>query len=287
MPGSLTKDLPYWDIYRDVMVLSDGRLVPVLKLELPQSDLKSNEELTRCNDLIAQMLRYGVAENEVLSLAIHTHRNTLDITKTYESQRTTHEEIAEAITEDRVKHFQKLQISGHLFQHEMYVSSWKKAKPSNAKKSFLRREIDKALGRKSHYQSFSKAEIVRRRTRTLKGREVLARHLREAGFNPHAPSSQEIFEAAYRYFNPGSFIPTFEPPDSQAFYPRGVLEQFPELSPNTLRRQLIGSDLDNNPYDHLWLSGHYLVGLTMEKLPDDYTYPDMVQRSSPFPARSG
>jgi conjugal transfer ATP-binding protein TraC len=283
MPGSLTKDLPYWDIYRDVMVLNDGRLVPVLKLELPQSDLKSSEDLTRCNDLIAQMLRYGVPENEVLSLAIHTHRNKLDITGAYESQRTTHEAIAKAITEDRVKHFQTLQGSGRLFQHEMYVSSWKKTKGSNPKKSFLRRKVDKALGRKAHYQSFSKAEIVRRRTRTLKGREVLTRHLREAGFNPQVPSTQGIFEAAYRYFNPGSFVPTFESPDSQAFYPRGVLEQFPELSPTTLRRQLIGSDLDNNPYDHLWLSGHYLVGLTMEKLPDDYTYPDMVQRLLTLP----
>jgi type IV secretory pathway VirB4 component len=123
MPGSLTKDLPYWDIYRDMVVLSDGRLVPILKLELPQSDLKSSEDLTRCNDLIAQTLRYGVPENEVLSLAIHTPRNKLDITKAYEPQRTTHEVIAKAITEDRIKHFKALQTSRQLFQHEMYVSS--------------------------------------------------------------------------------------------------------------------------------------------------------------------
>ena len=49
MPGSLTKDLPYWEIYRDVMVLNDGRLVPILKLDLPSSDLKSSDDLTRSN----------------------------------------------------------------------------------------------------------------------------------------------------------------------------------------------------------------------------------------------
>jgi conjugal transfer ATP-binding protein TraC len=283
MPGSLTKDLPYWDIYRDVMVLGDGRLVPVLKLDLPSSDLKSSHDLTRSNDLLAQMLRYGVQENEVLSLAIHTRRNSLDITKAYGAQCTTQDEIAGVITEDRINHFQTLHASSQLFQHELYLSSFAKGKRPGQKQGFVRKRIDKFLGRKSHYQSLSRAEIVRKRTRAVKAREVLSRHMSQAGFKPHVPTTQDIFEAAYRYFNPGIAAPPYQPLDGQAFYPSSVLQQFPELSPNTLRRQLTGSDLDNNPYDHLWLSGHYLVGLTLEKLPDDYTYPDMVQRLLTLP----
>ncbi len=283
MPGSLTKDLPYWEIYRDVMVLNDGRLVTILKLDLPSSDLKSSSDLTRSNDLIAQMLHYGVQENEVLSLAIHTHRNDLTITKAYEAQCTTQDEIAKAITEDRINHFQTLQASGHLFQHDVYLSCFAKGKRSEQRQSLVQKSFDKFLGRKSQYQSLSRAEIIKKRTRAIKSREVLSRHMSQAGFTSHIPNDQEIFAATYGYLNPGVPVPNYHPVDGQAFYPSSLLQQFPELSPNTLRCQLTGSDLDNNPYDHLWLSGHYIVGLTLEKLPDDYTYPDMVQRLLTLP----
>jgi TraG P-loop domain len=69
-------------------------------------------------------------------------------------------------------------------------------------------------------------------------------------------------------------VPTYK--ESSDYYPEWVLSYFPEFSPITLRRQVAESDLDNNPYDHFWLSGHYVVGLTMEKLPDDVTYPSLI-----------
>jgi conjugal transfer ATP-binding protein TraC len=275
MTGSLTKDLPYWDIYRDVMVLRDGRVVPALKLELPASDLKSSAELEKCNGAVAHMLRYTVPENEVVSVAVHSSRSNLDITKAYARQLSTQDAIAHTITEDRVQLFEKLQREGQLFQHEVFISSV--AKGHKRKHGGLRRWAEKKVGRKTEYQSFSKHEIRLKRARAVRLRQSLARHLVQGGFTPDVPSSQDLFGFAYRYLNPGRSAPSFKPTDAMAFYPRGLLEHFPELSPNTLRRQLTDSDLDNNPYDHLWLSGHYVVGLTMEKLPDDFTYPDMVQ----------
>ncbi len=276
MTGSLTKDMPYWDIYRDVVVLRDGRVVPALKLALPTSDLKSSEELEKCNNAIAHMLRYAVPENAVVSVAVHSSKSNLDLTKAYEKQLSSQDTIAKTITEDRIQLFEKLQAEGQLFQHDIFISNVAKAH-KNKKHSGLRRWTEKQLGRTTQYQSLSKQEMRLKRTRAIHLRDSLARHLEQGGFTPEVPSSQDLFDFAYRYLNPGRPVPTFKATDATVFYPRGLLEHFPELSPNTLRRQLTDSDLDNNPYDHLWLSGHYVVGLTMEKLPDDFTYPDMVQ----------
>jgi hypothetical protein len=167
MTGSLTKDMPYWDIYRDVMVLRDGRVVPALKLELPSSDLKSSEELEKCNGAIAHMLRYAVPENEIVSVAVHSSKNNLDIAKAYEQQLTIQEDIAKTITEDRIQLFERLQKEGRLFQHDLYISSATK-RHKNRKHSGVRRWADKRLGRTTEYQSLSKQEMRLKRTKAIR-----------------------------------------------------------------------------------------------------------------------
>jgi conjugal transfer ATP-binding protein TraC len=273
LEGSLTKDLKYWEIYDDVMVLDDGCFIPAIGFDLPSSDLKDEGELERYNTVLSQMLRYATPEGEPLTLLIHTQKNDLGLMESYHDGLTASEKIAKTITRDRLKHFHNLNSAGRLFQHRAYLSTVyrparkQKATPFNSL-------LNKALGRKATYQSLSKLELISRRANALQLRDGLLRYGVQAGFEARPLGANDLFEVPYRYFNPGSPIPSHETPGP--YYPERFLKHFPELSPTTLRRQIADSDLDNNPYDHLWLSGHYVVGLTMEKLPDDVTYPSLI-----------
>lgn len=274
--GSLTKDLKYWEIYKDVMVLSDGCFVPAIGLELPSSDLKSISELVRHNELLSQMLRYAAPEDEPLTLTIHTRKSDAAIIEAYRNQLTANEKIARTITNDRVQHVQELQSSGRLFEHRAYLSTMYRPARSRKKNPF-----GKLLGRKSQYQSLTRMELIQRRSQALRIRDNLIRYCIQAGFATHPLGNKELFELPYRYFNPGCSVPPYNEPN--AYYPQRLLEYFPEFSPTTLRRQIADSDLDNNPYDYLWLSGHYVVGLTMEKLPDDMTLPSLISHLITLP----
>jgi conjugal transfer ATP-binding protein TraC len=273
LEGSITKDLKYWEIYDDVMVLDDGCFIPAIGFDLPSSDLKSAGELGGYNNVLSQMLRYATPEGEPLMLLIHSQKSDATLMEAYHDGLTADEKIAKTITRDRLKHFHDLNNTGRLFQHRAYLStvyrdsSKRKATPFNSL-------VNKALGRKSLYQSLSKLELINRRARALQLRDGLLRYLLQAGFEGRPLSSKDLFEVPYRYFNPG--FPTPKHETASLYYPERFLKHFPEFSPTTLRRQIADSDLDNNPYDHLWLSGHYVVGLTMEKLPDDITYPSLI-----------
>jgi hypothetical protein len=76
LEGSLTKDLKYWEIYNDMMVLNDGCFIPAIGFELPSSDLKSESELVGYNNVLSQMLRYATPEGEPLTLLLHWRRHT-------------------------------------------------------------------------------------------------------------------------------------------------------------------------------------------------------------------
>jgi type IV secretory pathway VirB4 component len=267
--GSLTKDLKYWEIYQDVMVLSDGCFVSVIGLELPSSDLKSSSEIDHHNAVLAQMLRYAAPEGEPLTLTIHTRKSDTAITQAYQQQLTAKEKIARTITDDRMAHLQSLRSSGRLFEHRAYLSTV--YRPSRKRK---KHPFNRLLGRKDKYQSLTRMELIQRRSQAHQLRDKLMRYCVQAGFETRPLATQELFEVPYRYFNPGCPVPTYQA--SNDYYPERFLKYFPEFSPTTLRRQVADSDLDNNPYDHLWLSGHYVVGLTMEKLPDDVTYPSLI-----------
>lgn len=267
--GSLTKDLKYWEIYKDVMVLSDGCFVPVIGLELPSSDLKSSNELDRHNEILSQMLRYATPEGEPLTLTIHTRKSDPTVTQAYQHQLTAREKIAQTITEDRIAYLQTLQSSGRLFEHRAYLSTIYRPKGKRGKNP-----LNQLLGRKDKYQSLTRMELIQRRSQAHQLRDKLLRYCIQAGFEARALARQELFEVPYRYFNPACPVPVYKEPND--YYPTRFLEYFPEFSPTTLRRQVADSDLDNNQYDHLWISGHYVVGLTMEKLPDDVTYPSLI-----------
>jgi type IV secretory pathway VirB4 component len=267
--GSLTKDLKYWEIHKDVMVLSDGCFVPAIELELLSSDLKSSTELERHNEILSQMLRYAAPEGESLTLTINTRKSDTAITQAYQQQLTAREKIARTITDDRIAHLQDLQSSGRLFEHRAYLSTV--YRPSRKRR---RNPFNHFLGGKDKYQSLTRMELIQRRSQAHQLRDKLLRYCIQAGFETRPLAAQELFEVPYRYFNPGCSVPTNK--ESNDYYPRRFLKYFPEFSPATLRRQVAESDLDNNPYDHLWLSGHYVVGLTMEKLPDDVTYPSLI-----------
>jgi hypothetical protein len=266
--GSLTKDLKYWEIYKDVMVLSDGCFVPVIGLELPSSDLKGSAELDHHNEMFSQMLRYAAPEGEPLTLTIHTRKSDTTITRAYQHQLTAKEKIARTITDDRINLFTSLENSGRLFEHQAYLSTI--YRPSRKRKN----PFNQLLGRKNKYQSLTRMQLIQRRSQAHQLRDKLMRHCIQAGFETRPLAMQELFEVPYRYFNPHCPVPTYKEPSD--YYPERLLKYFPEFSPATLRRQVADSDLDNNPYDHLWLSGYYVVGLTMEKLPDDITYPSLI-----------
>jgi type IV secretory pathway VirB4 component len=280
LEGSLTKDLKYWEIHNDVMVLDDGCFIPAIGFELPSSDLKSAGELEGYNNVLSQMLRYATPEGEPLTLLIHSQKSDAALVEAYHNQLTAQEKIAKTLTTDRLKHFHELNHTGRLFQHRAYLSTvyrpTKKRKPTP-----FHSLINKTLGRTSTYQSLSKMELITRRARALQLRDGLLRYALQAGFETRPLGTKELFEIPYRYFNPGASIPSYETPN--LYYPERFLKYFPEFSPTTLRRQIADSDLDNNPYDHLWLSGHYVVGLTMEKLPDDVTYPSLISNLLTLP----
>ncbi len=273
LEGSLTKDLKYWEIDNDVMVLDDGCLVPAISFDLPSSDLKSEEELEQYNNVLGQMLRYATPEGEPLTLLIHSQKSDSGLMQAYHAQLTAEEKIAKTITTDRIKHFHDLNNAGRLFQHHAYLSTVYRPLRKH-KATPLNSLVNNLLGRKSTYQSLSKIELVSRRARALRLRDGLLRYALQAGLEAKPLGTKDLFGIPYRYFNPGSPIPTYE--TANLYYPERLLKYFPEFSPTTLRRQIADSDLDNNPYDHLWLSGHYVVGLTMEKLPDDVTYPSLI-----------
>jgi conjugal transfer ATP-binding protein TraC len=273
LEGSLTKDLKYWEIYNDVMVLDDGCFIPAIGFELPSSDLKSESELTHYNNVVSQMLRYATPEGEPLTLLIHSQKNDGVLVQNYSKGLTANEKIAKTITAERIKHFHDLNNAGQLFQHRVYLSTV--YRPSRKRKATpLNSLLNTVIGRKFTYQSLSKVELITRRARALRLRDGLLRYVLQAGFEARPLGAKDLFEIPYRYFNLGSPPPKYEPPSLH--YPQRFLKYFPELSPTTLRRQIADSDLDNNPYDHLWLSGHYVVGLTMEKLPDDMTLPSLI-----------
>jgi type IV secretory pathway VirB4 component len=280
LEGSITKDLKYWEIYNDVMVLNDGCFIPAIGFELPSSDLKSESELTHYNNLLSQMLSYATPEGEPLTLLIHSQKSDATLVQSYSRGLTADEKIAKTITTDRIKHFHELNNAGRLFQHRAYLSTV--YRPTRKRKATpLNRFFNNLLGRKSTYQSLSKMELITRRARALRLRDSLLRYVLQAGFEARVLGTKELFEVPYRYFNPGSPIPNYETPS--LYYPERLLKYFPEFSPTTLRRQVADSDLDNNPYDHLWLSGHYVVGLTMEKLPDDMTFPSLISNLITLP----
>lgn len=246
-----SKVLPYWDIYKDIMVLKDGRLMYGFYFEPPTHIHFTPDNLKRRSARLKAVFDLAIPDGETMSTYTSlrgAHEEAVQDTRKYaencpdpvlsELTRTRAELLESKITRGEVSHWRFFATVTVTPNREDRFTSDTAPSP---------REIESAVDNALALQGATVAQMV------------------ASGFQAVPMKAQDIFEECYLYLNPGwPEAPRFIPQEQRTISSsrRGVPDQM------TLMRQLTAS-FGNNLY-----SGHYLAGdryvdvLSISRLPE-------------------
>ena len=250
--ASLTEELPYWELVDGMVVLSDGRVEVGLEITPPPAALRSTEQLEAMLHPLKSLLR-GMPEGERLRVIIEAAPMAEERLLAYRELTQTPNERLAYMAEERYHTLEQLRRRGELLTWRGYVtvtlSRWRRRRPWTA---WTREELEEL-----------RAEGAR-----LRGR--MASFLEAAGYAPRALADQETFEAIWRYLNPGLAATPPRYVAAREYYPDSVLREVPELTPRTLRWQLVASTVRNEALGYLAV-GDRLVRVAVAAGMPDYT----------------
>lgn len=263
LPGNLTRELPYWTVRDQAIVLRDGSYRLGFELSLPGTELWDAAQLARSNDHLRALLSAAVPEGECLRILLEVHDDCRDVLRAYasvagaglpERVRNLHRRRAAALAEART--------AGRLVDYRLVLDL--SYHPARRPRRWWT-PVDAATYRVHQVE-----------LRAL--REVMVTHCARCGFEARPLDDAALTAAIWRYFNPGrkgSGSPPAPPVDATFEIPRQLLVASPSLGRNSLRTAVARSDLHRR-WDFLWMDGYAHAVVAMDVLPDQPTTPNIV-----------
>ena len=253
----LLEEFPYWDLDDGVMILKDRGCEAGVRLSLlPALAVEDVSGITAMQKAAMRSMPPGAR----LRMSVDVSPADDSAIQAYLAGTTAKELFVEQSTQTRATYLESLRRSGHLTKWEAVASVCLKPHENPQKK---------------RAKAIAEIDLEDRRAAVLRVRTSLERYLNQAGFNPKPMTDQDIYEAVYRYVNPGSAHVELGPytPTHQR-YPSKAVERFEGLRPPTLSAQLLQSGIDNRRPGHLVVGDVYVMVLAMHTEPDEI-FPEM------------
>jgi conjugal transfer ATP-binding protein TraC len=253
----LITQLPFWDLEDGVLETRNRVLEVGLKLILPDSDFISDEGLYDLSDTYAHVLRALTPQGERARMIteVVTARKETSPLPAYLEGCTTELPLLRDLALSRHAALEAAFYSGAVRETNTYLC----VTVSDFKAPGL--------------QPFFEDEWPAVRDRALEVRSRLEHALHSVGVGVEPMDSQDIFALIWRYLNPGLHpapAPRFKPLGSRVLkgLSRKAVQNFPELAVDTLRAQLLSSEVDNENPAFLRVGSKFLASLSMTGLPD-------------------
>ncbi len=259
--GNLTRELPYWVIRDETVVLRDGSYRLGFEVTLPGTEVWDAVELARSNDRLRTLLNTAVPEGECLRVLLEVHADYTAMLRAYaESCRTAHPVVCE-LHRRRLAALSSAHAGGRLVNYRV-LFDLSYHPPKRSRRWWV--PVD--------------AEVYRRHRDELRLlREVMVGHCERCGFRARPLSDEELAGAIWRYFNPArkrAGMPSPVPDETQEIeLPRRLLGAGLALGRQSLRTAVVRSDLYRR-WDFLWMDGYAHAVVAMDLLPDRPTMPN-------------
>lgn len=269
LDASLTEQLPYWALRDGAMLLADGRLEVGLEVRVPSTTLGDEDVWVRMHRAFAAALRHGVPQGERLRVLLEVAPSRLETVETYETG--AGPDAIHHFRAARVRQFRQARDAGQLVEHRCFVTCT--LKPA-------RLEL-----RRGRHRSRTAIEWPSRAEEAQTLRANLANLLERAGLEAAPLGDQDLFELAWRYYNPGlSNGPSPRLHAPQVFLPEWLLRQHPDHAQPTVRSQLLSGDL-LRLWSRLQILETHLRVVTMANLPVGETVTGMLGHLQHLPCR--
>ena len=264
---SLAKELPYWDIFDDIVVLADGTLATALKLDGMSIETWDEDEINRLTIDVRSFLN-GLSDDTEISFFY-------DVNSGYDALITEHESLkgdlpqAMILADERIRRFREESQDGRLLKSSIKAIIYlrKTAGDDSKKKNLLLRFFEKP----KKFQSITKEEFERKTAKIHELTRNIEGVLSGVGFKVTKIAPAEIIEMIYQFLNPKrsrllSAPKIREDHREQEFLP-SELSIEPHLSLPSPREQLCFSDLILDE-DYFRLGSVYHRVITLKALPE-------------------
>lgn len=275
---SLAKELPYWEVYDDVVALSDGSLSLGLRLSGVSIETWNADRINRLTQDLRAFLN-GLPDGMEASFAVEVNSDYADLIAEHESLKG-EEPNVRWMAEARVSALKSQMDQGLLLRPNLYLFIYRRLETTN-KGSFLT----------SIFRSPKQFQGVRR-----EAHEKSERELRQAvggcvavlgamGIAAKPLSSDEAWTLIYRFLNPKRSTALTSPKPSHAHRAQEFIEdelkRAPELSLASPREQLVFSELIQG-IEAFFYDGFYHRIVTLKTLPEE-THAAMISKFMQLP----
>jgi len=251
--ASLVSQLPYWEIFDDIVFLIDGRGFIGFELELLPGELFGEVEQSTLLYGIKRILHNAAGDEETLRLIMEVESLPLESLKDYAA-----ETRVEGFLGDLAWHttatYERYSRAGVFNQYRLFllVPVSKPRLGYRVPNPFvvLLSEFLPFLKGKTHL-SFNEAEYQDFLKEVERKRQMVQGLLNVAGIPSRAMTGQDLYRLLFRYFNPGLPEPTAPYEPIFDYLPVEQAKKFPEHPGRTLRSQLVRSVVDNRYWNAL------------------------------------
>lgn len=263
---SLTLNLPQWDLdtTNDLLVAENGTLEAGLELRIPPSLLEGATREIDTHQAFINTFKHALPEGERARIYVEVTPADPTIIDNYAKTIVTDDEFLRALRTAKAESFRQQRALGGIVDIRYIVLI-----TTTPQRTFLQRMLAKTRNtyERGQYEALSK--------RAITGRNRLFQAFARAGLTPRSMKAHELFELAWRYFNPHESAltpPRFVP--TKAHLPPKFLEENAEFSDRTLRSQLTRSGLRRG-FEWLRGSKYFTSVISLESLPVGTTWTSM------------
>jgi hypothetical protein len=253
----LITELPYWDLEDGILETRNRVLEVGVTLTLPDSDFVSDEALLDLSEAYLHLIRALTPEGERARIITEVVRARADRSPLpgYLEGITTANPLLRDLARSRHAALEREFHSGVVREVNTFVT----VSVSDFKAPGL--------------QPFFEDEWPNVRELAHGVRSRLEHAFRAIGLRVEPMDSQAVFDLVWRFLNPSLHpapAPRYRPLANREVkgLSRKAVRRFPELAVDTLRAQLLASEIDNENPAFLRIGDAYLAALSMTRLPD-------------------
>lgn len=257
---SLTMRLPQWDLREGVIISAHGVLEGGIEIRIPSTSLKPHSVAEQLHSGWMSTLHSALPQGERLRIYIEASPFKEELIHAYAANLSSDHPQARAITTRKTDALLNARRNGQLVQYRTYITFT--ASPAK---------------RRKQHKPYLTDEFAAMHKSAMQTRQKLIAMLARMGFSPRAMGSQDLFELAYRYYNPSRrsyAIPEFIPTRIHANH--DLIRKHPQFADRTLRSQLITSDMPTRGLSYIHYNDQYWSFITMRRLPTGTTYTGML-----------
>lgn len=266
---SLTLNLPQWDLdtKNHLLISENGTLEGGVEVTIPPSLLAGMDREIATHEAFIHTFKNALPEGERARVYVEVVPADTAPIERYRNNISTGVELLRTLREAKADALLHQRAIGNLVSIRYIILF-----STTPNRSFLQRLFARARS------TYEKGQYEQLANRAVTARNRLLQTLARNGLAPRRLSAQELFELAWRYFNPHEIMhtpPTFVP--TQAHLPHSFLSENPEFSDRTLRSQLTRTGIRRG-FEWLRGSKYFTSILTLETLPVGSTWTGMVNK---------